>query len=207
MGLLRTGVALAVVVASTAPRGALASDDAPPQPAPREAAPTSPSLDFDLLGVPKEKADPKLQHDIAMRRTLLTLHQGFGIATWAALAATTVLGQLDFNDRFRGGGDTGKYHAWHSGLAYGTSALFLATGLLAVAAPKPYREPLRLDTALLHKIAMGTAAAGMITQVVLGIVARGQAGSLSERHLATAHQIIGYATFGAMTAGVVVLVF
>ncbi len=211
-----------VVMASASPARAVVVGDASSESGGTNAGTTQPKqepgsgtppdlapsqLDFNLLGAPKEKADPALQHRIEMRRTMLTLHQGFGIATLAALAATTIVGQLDFNDRFRGGGDTGKYHGWHAGLAYGTSALFLTTGLLALLAPKPYPKPVRLDTALLHKIAMGTAAAGMITQIVLGIVSRGQAGSVSERNLATAHQIVGYATLGAMTTGVVVLFF
>jgi hypothetical protein len=176
---------------------------------PNERANTSevPTLDFDLLGTPREKANPALEHAVETRRSMLTLHQGFGIATLAALAATVVVGQLDFNDRFRGGGDTGKYHSWHAGLAYGTSALFLTTGLLALFAPKPYPKPLRFDSALVHKIAMGTAAAGMIAQIVLGIVARGQAGSVQERDLAAVHQAIGYVTLGAMTVGVVAFTF
>lgn len=176
-----------------------------PSLAPRE--PRQPGLDFDLLPPAQQQGNPDLERQVKTRRHLLELHQGAGFATWAALAATVVVGQLDFNDRFRGGGDTGKYHGWHTGLAYGTSALFLGTGLLALLAPKPYPTPLRLDTALLHKVAMGTAAAGMVTQIVLGMVARGQTGSVSERHLATAHQIVGYGTLGAMTVGVVVLLF
>ncbi|ABS24800.1 hypothetical protein [Anaeromyxobacter sp. Fw109-5] len=170
-------------------------------------SPRAPELDFDLLGKPAKKANPEVQRKLETRRKMLTLHTGIGIATWAALATTTAVGQLDFDDRFRGGGDTGKYHGWHTGLAYGTSALFLTTALLGVLAPKPFSEPARLDTALLHKIAMGVATAGMITQIVLGVVARGQAGSLSERDLATAHQLVGYSTLGAMTFGMTVLVF
>ena len=169
--------------------------------------PQPPDLDFDLLGKPAKKANPEVQRKLETRRKMLTLHTGIGIATWASLATTTVVGQLNFNDRFRGGGDTGKYHGWHTGLAYGTSALFLTSALLGVLAPKPFSEPLRLDTATLHKIAMGVATAGMITQIVLGIVARGQAGSVSERDLATAHQIVGYSTLGAMTIGMTVFLF
>jgi hypothetical protein len=138
---------------------------------------------------------------------MLTLHQGVGIATWASLAATTIVGQLDLNDRFRGGGDTGRFHPWHTGLAYGTSALFLGTALLAVLAPVPYPKRLGLDTATIHKASMAIASAGMIAEIVLGILARRNAGSLGERDLANAHQIVGYATLGAMTVGWAVLLF
>ena len=49
--------------------------------------------------------------------------------------------------------------------------------------------------------------AGMVAQVILGVAARGKAGTTQERDLAVAHQVIGYTTFGAMTAGAVVLFF
>jgi hypothetical protein len=201
-------VALALALGAGSAR---AADDEPKEKKDEEKSPDlspqAPELDFDLLGKPAKKANPEVQRKLETRRKMLTLHTSIGIATWATLATTTVVGQLNFNDRFRGGGDTGKYHGWHTGLAYGTSALFLTSALLGVLAPKPFSEPLRLDTALLHKIAMGVATAGMITQIVLGIVARGQAGSVSERDLATAHQIVGYSTLGAMTFGMTVLLF
>ncbi len=170
----------------------------------------SPPLDFDLL--PPEPAtaaavDPRLDEQVRRRRKMLTLHQGLGIATWSGLAATAVVGQLDFNDRFRGGGDTGKYHGTHKVLAYGTSALFLGTGLLGLLAPEPYEKKVRLDTATVHKASMGIAAAGMAAQIALGLLARGSAGRLRERDLSSAHQIAGYATLGAMTAGAAVLFF
>lgn len=187
---------------------ALADEGAPPADA--EKPDLSPSLDFDLLPPPPAAAapsDPALDRAVARRRTMLTLHQGLGIATWSALVATSVVGQLDFDDRFRGGGDTGRWHGAHRALALSTSALFLGTGLLALLAPEPYAKKARLDTATLHKISMAIAAVGMATQIVLGLSARSAAGSLRERDLATAHQITGYATLGAMTVGAVVLLF
>jgi hypothetical protein len=183
-------------------------DAAPARAADGEPKATPPPLDFDLLPPQKPaESDARLARDVARRRQMLTLHQGFGIATWAALAATTVVGQLDLNDRFRGGGDTGRYHPWHKGLAYGTSALFLATGLLAVLAPVPYPKRVGLDTATIHKASMAVATVGMIAQIVLGTLARNQAGTLGERDLARAHQAVGYATLGAMSVGWAVLLF
>lgn len=199
--------------AEGAPAGAKGAEGEAPArapPAPAAAPAPAPSLDFDLLGEarrPGPAPSPELQRMVDRRRTMLSLHQGLGIATWASVAATAIVGQLDFDDRFRGGGDTGRYHRWHRGLAAGSGALFLATGLLAVLAPEPYPKKLRLDTATLHKAAMGVAAAGMVAQVVLGLAARSRAGSLSERRLAEAHQVVGYTTLGAVTAGGLVLLF
>jgi hypothetical protein len=216
-------LALMLVVALAPSAGAAAPESEKPAAEPKEEAPAKPErpwgkeqpsleprepgLEFELLPPPKEKGNPELERQVKTRRQLLELHQASGFVTWAALTATVIVGQLDFNDRFRGGGDTGKYHDWHTGLAYGTSALFLGTGLLALLAPKPYPTPGRLDTATLHKILMGAATAGMVTQIVLGIVSRGQTGNTSERSIATAHQIVGYGTLGVYSAGVVVFLF
>jgi hypothetical protein len=100
-------------------------------------APPTPSLDFDLLPRPPPAAarqDALLASQVAQRRTMLRLHQGLGLATWAALAATAVVGQLDFDDRFRGGGDTGRWHRAHRTLALSSAALFAGTASLALLA-------------------------------------------------------------------------
>ena len=57
------------------------------------------------------------------------------------------------------------------------------------------------------RIAILHATAGMVAQVVLGIAARGKAGTTRERDLAVAHQVLGYSTLGAATVGAAVLFF
>jgi hypothetical protein len=171
-----------------------------------------PDMDFDLLE-PSEAAeaprlvDPELEKSIARRRTMLTLHQTLGLATLTTLAATIVVGQLHFNDRYRGGGDTGRFDGWHTGLVIGSSSLFAGTGLLGLLAPTPFKKELRLDTITLHKIFVSLATVGMLTQVVLGIVTGNNEGRLSQVDLATAHQVVGYATLGAVGAGALMIVF
>lgn len=205
-------LALLLLAAPPGPAAPGPASPAPPDlsPAPPASGP-APSLDFELLPPTRPAAaaaDPAFERRVARRRTMLELHQGLGLATWTALAATTVVGQLDFDDRFRGGGDTGRYRGAHRALAYGTAALFTTTGLLALLAPEPYlKRPARLDTATLHKVSMAVATAGMVAQVLLGVAARGKAGSTRERDLAATHQLVGYATLGAMTVGTVVLLF
>jgi hypothetical protein len=185
--------------------------DPPPEPPRADLSAPAPALDFDLLEPPAAAAlppDPAFARQVERRRSMLKLHQGLGIATWAALAATTVVGQLQFDDRFRGGGDTGKYRTPHKALVATSATLFTATGLLGLFAPEPYKKrQAGLDTATLHKVFMGVATAGMVAQVILGVTARSKAGTTQERDLAVAHQVIGYTTFGAMTAGAVVLFF
>ncbi len=91
--------------------------------------------------------------------------------------------------------------------AYTAAGIFTATALLAVLAPNPLDKSLRLDTATLHKAAMAVATAGLVTQIVLGIVTAHSEGSLSQRDVALAHQIVGYTTLAATAAGFLVLTF
>ena len=182
----------------------LSMQGAPAQPGPE---------DIDLL--PKPAApDPEavarqqeLERQLQRRRSMLQLHQLGGMLTLASLGATVVFGQLNYNDKYGGGGDTGRWYDWHKYLALTSAAIFAGTGALAVFAPSPLPKPVRLDTVMLHKISLGVATAGMVTQIVLGFVTASKGGSVSQRDYALAHQIVGYTTFGATAVGFGVLTF
>ncbi|MFL5358988.1 hypothetical protein [Archangium sp.] len=188
--------------------------ETPPSDAPVKQS-EEPSMDFDLLEPSQTSAesprlmDPEMERAIAQRRTMLTLHQGMGLAMAATLTATVIVGQLNLNDRYRGGGDTGAYKGWHAGLVIASTSLFVGTGLLGVLAPTPFKKELRLDTITLHKIFMSLATVGMLTQVVLGLVtaSSAQEGQLSQVQYVTAHQVLGYATLGAVGAGMLMIAF
>ncbi len=168
------------------------------KPVPKPAGKPAPD-DFDLL--PREATpDPAalarqqiVEQQLAKRRTMLQLHQLGGFLTLASLTTTVVLGQLDYLDKYGGGGDTGSYHAWHRWMGVATACIFAGTASLAVFAPVPIEKKVQLDTATLHKIAMTTAAAGMAAEIV--------------RDFALAHQIIGYTTLAAAATGFTVLTF
>lgn len=190
------------------------TDDAPTVQKKSKAAPAEDgdSLDFDLLepadAAAAAQVDPDLERRIGRRRTMLKLHQGLGFAMAAGLVGTTVVGQLQFNDSFRGGGDDRNLLGLHRGLAIGTSALFATVGLLGVLAPEPFeKEKLQWDTITVHKMFMALATVGMVAQIILGIMATDRFGRLSETDMATAHQISGYVTLGAVSAGVFTLFF
>jgi len=176
----------------------------------RPAEQAEPTDDFNLLA-PEKKPDAaalaRIQSEIGRRRTLLRLHQIGGYATLATMTATVVLGQLNYIDKYGGGGDIGTYRTAHLLSAYTAAGVFAATGILAVLAPNPFEKRLRLDTATLHKAAMIVATAGMATQVLLGILTAGKEGTVAQRDFALAHQIVGYTTLAATAAGFVVLTF
>ena len=178
-------------------------------PAPQQAPPQ----DIELLPPaaapsPAEAARREaLERDLQTRRKMLQLHQLGGMLTLATLGATVIFGELNYIDKYGGGGDTGRWYEWHRWSAFTSAALFAGTGALAVFAPSPLEKKMRLDTAMLHRIAMGVATAGMVTQIVLGFVTASKGGSISQRDFALAHQIVGFTTFGATAVGFGVLTF
>jgi hypothetical protein len=169
-------------------------------------APPQTSLDFDLLGAPK----PAFIVDEAAlkrRRTLLNWHQAAGLTMFGIALANTVVGQLNYSDRFAGGPSTGKYEMAHQITAYATVGAFVATGLLAILAPNPIPKSGGFDRVTAHKIAMYSAAAAMAAEVVLGIYTAGREGYLNQPDYAAAHLGLGYFTFAAISVGVGVIVF
>lgn len=199
-----------------AARPASADTPAPPPPPPSPSEPPA-SFDFNLLPSSPARAavtpalDPR-QHarfeaQVQRRRRLLLAHQVLGILTFTALAATAVVGQLNFEDRFDGGGDTGRFRGVHLGLALATTVLFAATGVTALAAPNPYPKPVRFDAALVHKSAMAAAAACMVALLVLGPIAAAREGHVDQKDIATAHLVVGWAALGFMGIGATALLF
>jgi hypothetical protein len=186
------------------------------QPSPSQSQPSQ-DMSFDLFGNEQKKSPldeardkerlAKLERSAQLRRKLLLSHQAIGFATLGVLAATMVLGTLEYVDKYGGGDDSGIYYNAHLGLAVTSGGLFAATGILALAAPNPYPKPIKFDPALVHKIAMAVATAGMVTQFVLGPVIAAREGQLDQRNLALAHLITGWGTFGFMGAGVLAYVF
>jgi hypothetical protein len=210
--MLRTTAAALFVLLLAAPVARAEEDEAKASDAPVKESEEL-SLDFDLLESPPVEAetprlvDPALEASIARRRTMLKLHQGLGLATAATLAGAVVVGQLNFDDRYRGYGATGRYKGLHTGLVIGSSTLFASTGLLGLFAPTPFKKELRWDTITFHKIFMSLATAGMLSQVVLGKMTADREGQLSQVGFVRAHQAVGYATLGCLGAGMLMLAF
>jgi len=137
------------------------------------------------------------------RRHRLETHQFLGLTTWAFMAASCIVGQLNYNDLYGGGSGRGSYLMPHRLLVYSTTGLFAATGIYALLAPQPYKKPLQFDTGLVHRIAAIGATAGMVAQVVLGFITARTADSGNGsglKDMAKVHDVVGWTTFGFMTA-------
>jgi hypothetical protein len=181
---------------------------APQAPPPAEQPPAQPNppLDFELLD--QTKPPPHVDEGaIKTRRTMLSLHQAAGIGLFGIALANTIVGQLNYSDRFAGGPSTGKYEQAHQITAYATLGVFVGTGLLALLAPNPLPRTPGWDRVSWHKLFMFTAAAAFAAETVLGIYTASREGYLNQQEIATAHLALGYFTFAVVTAGVAVLVF
>lgn len=176
-------------------------------PVPPVTEPSGPDLGFDLLD-PVAKTETVNEHRIVVRRKMLNYHQLTGIGLLVCETTTIVVGQLNYNDRFGGGPSSGRYERLHAVLAFGTAGFFLGTGLLAVLAPNPLNKKHQgLDHILLHKIGMFTAAAGIATEIALGLYTTKREGYLNQKSFAQAHLATGYITLAATYLGVGSIVF
>jgi cytochrome b561 len=179
-------------------------------------------LDFDFFGDKAAGArtgesageNPDLAAERAQqsqtRRWMLKTHQVLGITTWALMAATVAVGQLNYNQLYGGGGGTNKWQGTHQVLVLSTSVAFAAAATFAIFAPTPYKKPLQFDTGLVHRIAVIGASLGMVTEGLLGWWTTHQANAGNPnnlRSMARIHQIVGYTTFGFLTIAGTVWVF
>lgn len=201
-------------VAPTTPSPEAASAQSATTPA--AAAPAGADLNFDLLDDGAKPAGPtpeqlaaglRIEKLAKIRRPMLTTHQALGFSTLAVMTANLVIGHLNYYDQYQSGNFTGRFEKAHLGLSISTSVLFGTTGLLGLFAPNPYPKPIRFDTALVHKLSMIMATAGMVTQVIMGPVAVSREGRLNQANIALGHVITGYATWAFMAAGTLAYVF
>ena len=130
------GVAVPSTPSPTAPTSPRAEPGKPP--------PSGGDMNFDLFTNDKAKQPgeeaaqkeriAKLERKVHLRRALLKWHVALGFVTLAALAATDIIGTLNYYDKYNSNGtDTGQYSTYHEGLGIGTTALFGVTGILALA--------------------------------------------------------------------------
>lgn len=163
----------------------------------------------DPLAGPAAKAEAlaAIERKTKIRRAMLKTHLAVGVATMATMAATLVIGQLDYMDQYVNGEFSGRYSGPHLGLGITAATLFATNAGLALFSPDPYKKKYRFDTVMVHRIAQGLAAAGMATQLVLGFVTVSREGCLDQKDWAMAHLVTGYATYACMATGTVVNLF
>ncbi|MCZ7679510.1 MAG: hypothetical protein M5U28_12395 [Sandaracinaceae bacterium] len=161
------------------------------------------------------------------------MHRAFGIATWASMLVTVVLGAIQYYNLYgffgsredtpcvAGGAVFGQDQCWgtpwpHRVAALTTTALYTTNFVLSIAMP----DPLGADTGpnaedlRIHKVLRWVHFGGMLAQVLLGFAVGQNWFGLdrandfeAQRALATVHQLVGLTTFGVLTAAGAIMLF
>lgn len=181
-----------------------------------------------------EEADRQFAEDVRMRRELGTIHRALGIATWVAMTATVVLGFVQYYNLYGIGAGQNDNPCVLGTAVFGqdqcsgnplphrisaitTSALYTATFAMSFVLPDPnhasegngaFAERLRI-----HEALRWVHLAGMLLQAGMGIaLSSGAFGDRANDYgtlqtVAVVHQVIGWTTWGALTAAGAIMVF
>jgi hypothetical protein len=138
------------------------------------------------------------EHELSIRRTMLTTHQIAGFATLALMLTADYFGQKRI-DGSRSAGDT------HQALVAATIVSYSATALLAILSPPPLIRRSEESTTTLHKTLAWIHAAGMIITPIIGSMIGGRRRfNINKAHF---HQILGYATTAIFASAMLVVTF
>ncbi len=198
---------IALVLACTASQAA-AQDVTDPSPAAEEASSSPTSSDA-------------LAQQLRARQEIATIHRAFGIATWASMAVTAVLGWIQFADEYGFHSNENETACangnavmqdfctgvpWPHAIAGGTTAaLYFTTAGLSLAMPAPLEPSADLE---IHKTLRWIHLATMIATAVFGAVTANIETDFGTRQaLAIVHQGLAVTTFGLLTAAAAVIVF
>lgn len=169
-----------------------------------------------------EPAEPSaLAQQLQAREELATIHRVFGIATWASMAATAVLGWIQFADEYGFHGNendtacangTAVFNDFCTGVPWAhaiagftTAALYFTTAGISLAMPAPLEVSADVE---LHKTLRWVHLATMVATAVFGVVTANIDADFETRQaLALVHQGLGVTTFGLLTAAAAVVVF
>jgi hypothetical protein len=168
----------------------------------------SPGMDFDLLGeappAPASDAGP-----MRRRRWMMKTHQAVGLGLLATQLGTTVVGQLNYNDKFSATPDnSNRYKLSHAIFAWTNVTLFAVNGGLGLFAPSPPgRKDVGFDRVKLHRWSVLVASVGMASQAALGLYTVSREGFDNQRGYAKAHLAIGYGTLAALAVGAGAIIF
>jgi hypothetical protein len=168
----------------------------------------APGMDFDLLGdAPAVPASDT--RSMRRRRWMMKTHQGVGLALLATQLGTTVVGQLNYNDKFSSEPDnSNRYKLTHAIFAWSNVTLFAVNGGLGLFAPSPPgRKDVGFDRVKLHRWAVLVASVGMASQAALGLYTVSREGFDNQRGYAKAHLAIGYGTLAALAVGAGAIIF
>lgn len=160
------------------------------------------------IGIASPLTPEVRKHELAVRRTMLTMHQIGGFLTLGSMIATDYFGQMSLSNRDTGQRDD-PYRSRHQTFVTSTIILYSATGLLAILSPPPLIRRDETSTTSIHKTLAWIHVAGMVLTPLIGntILKRGPVGRYADLNQARFHQISAYATTAVFAASMIVVTF
>ena len=160
------------------------------------------------IGIASPLTPEVRKHELAVRRTMLTMHQIGGFLTLGSMIAADYFGQMSLNNRNTGQKDD-PYRSRHQTFVASTITLYAATGLLSILSPPPLIRRDETSTTTIHKTLAWIHVAGMILTPIIGntILKRGPVGRYADLNQARFHQISAYATTAVFAASMIVVTF
>ena len=158
---------------------------------------------FRGLGIASPLTPEVRQHELAVRRTMLTMHQIGGFIALAAMIGTAWTGQRTI--------DLPRNKALktaHQKMIVATITTYSFTGLLSILSPPPLIRRDDGGTTTIHKLLAWFHVAGMILTPIIGsrVSQRGVKGSLGINvDNAHFHQYAGYITTAIFAASMIVI--
>ena len=150
------------------------------------------------LGIASPLTPDVREHELKVRRFMLTAHQIGGFTTLGLMLAAAYFGQRVI-DGHTNLGDT------HQMLVTATIFSYSLTGLLAVLSPPPLIRRDEESTTTIHKTLAWIHVAGMIVTPILGSLIGGRRHfNIDKAHY---HQIAGYITTAVFATSMIVVTF
>ncbi len=150
------------------------------------------------IGLVDDLSPEEREHELSIRRAMLTTHQIGGFTTLALMLAADYYGQRRIDGHINAG-DT------HQTLIAATIISYSATALLAILSPPPLIRRDEESTTTLHKTLAWVHVAGMILTPILGSMIGGRCHfNIDKAHY---HQISGYITTAIFATSMIVVTF
>lgn len=153
------------------------------------------------MGIAAQLTPESRKSELALRRTMLTIHQIGGFVTLGLMGTAVWYGQHTLDHPA-----VRTYRNMHQTFVAATIISYSATGLLAVLTPPPLIRRDEVSTTTIHKTLAWIHVAGMILTPILGASLH-RSHTLNYDQLARFHQISAYVTTATLAASMIVITF
>jgi len=156
---------------------------------------------FRSTGLASPLTTESRKSELALRRTMLTIHQVGGFVTLGCMATAAWYGQHALDHPA-----VRTYRGMHQTFVALTIPTYSATALLAALSPPPLIRRDEVSTTTIHKTLAWVHFAGMIVTPILGAFLH-RNHRLSYDQLVRYHQVSAYVTTAAMAGSMLVITF